>query len=166
MMFSAAGVMSMAVATAYAQELPPCGERQAAVGAPWTDTSQWCIEQVIADDSAGELAFAVLAVGDDGTLYAARPLTGQVLALVDTDDDYLPDSPHIVAKNLTFPTGLAFYDGALYISGGEHIYRLINNTLDILVDDLPTGAGFWTVVLAVAVSVIFHPLAANIRFWL
>jgi glucose/arabinose dehydrogenase len=45
---------------------------------------------------------------------------------------------------LTLPNGLAYYKGALYISGGAHLYRLSGDRLDVLVDDLPAAGGFWT----------------------
>ena len=58
-----------------AQDLPPCGERSHVVLSPWTDSSHWCLEEVLHDDS-GVLTFTALAAGDDGTLYATRPLQG------------------------------------------------------------------------------------------
>jgi glucose/arabinose dehydrogenase len=56
----------------------------------------------------------------------------------------LPDTPHVVADGLTLPNGLDFHDGALYISGGSHVYRLREGVLETLVEDLPSGGGFWT----------------------
>ncbi len=132
-----------------AQTFPPCAERPTVIENPWVDINRWCPEEVIADKTAGEMAFVRLAVGTDGTLYATRPLTGQVLALVDTDQDGLPDTPQVVAENLTLPNGLAYYADSLYISGGPYIYRLIDDMLEILVDDLPYGGGFWTGGLAI-----------------
>jgi len=109
-----------------------------------------CLEEVINDPGAGQLAFTALAPAPDGTLYAARPLTGEVVALTDSDGDHLPDTPSVVAEGLTLPNGLAYHDGALYISGGSHIYRLHGSQLETLVDDLPSGGGFWTGGIAVA----------------
>jgi glucose/arabinose dehydrogenase len=132
--------------------LPSCSERPmylGIVGAPRVNPRVFCIEGIIDDNSAGELAFTALAVAPDGTLYAARPLTGQVLALDDTNGDGLPDKPRLVAEHLTLPNGLAYADGALYISGGSHLYRWQDGKLDTLVDDLPTGSGFWTGGIAV-----------------
>ena len=83
-------------------------------------------------------------------MYAARPLTGEVVALTDSDGDHLPDTQSVVAEGLTLPNGLAYHDGALYISGGSHIYRLHGSQLETLVDDLPSGGGFWTGGIAVA----------------
>lgn len=134
---------------AFDSQLPSCSNRPTALGIPKVDLGKWCVERVISDARAGELGFTSLAVSDDGTLYAARPLTGQVLALVDTNGDLLPDTAHVVAEGLTLPNGLAYANGALYISGGTHLYRLAGTTLTTLVDDLPAGGGLWTGGLAV-----------------
>lgn len=127
-----------------AQELPPCGERPTYLSNPWVDGTHFCLESVITDESAGEMGFTALAAAPDGTLYAARPLQGQILAITDMNDDGLPDSTQIVAENLTLPNGLAYYDSALYISGGTHIYKFSDGKFEVLVDDLPSDGGFWT----------------------
>ncbi len=124
--------------------LPVCQDRPTWIDPPWIKGSEWCLEQVINDPDAGELGFTALAAAPDGTLYATRPMSGEVLALTDKDGDGLPESPQVVAEGLTLPNGLAYYDGALYISGGANIYRLEGDKLDVLVDDVPWGAGFWT----------------------
>jgi glucose/arabinose dehydrogenase len=139
----------MAALPAFAQEdVPgletPCFWRETDLSQPWIGPDIPCLEEVIHDPSLGELAFTALAVSPDNTLYAARPLAGQVLALDDSNDDYLPDTPHVVAEGLTLPNGLAYQDDTLYIAGGTHIYRLRNGALETLVHDLPTGGGFWT----------------------
>jgi hypothetical protein len=67
-----------------------------------------------------------------------------VLAVEDTDGDRLPDSARVIADGLTLPNGLDYHDGALLISGGANLYRWQNGTLETLIDDLPSGAGFWT----------------------
>jgi glucose/arabinose dehydrogenase len=125
-------------------ELPPCAQRATMADPPWVNGQVWCLEHVVDDDSAGELGYTALAAAPDGTLYAARPLAGEVLALTDTNGDGLPDTPRVVAQGLTLPNGLAYYKDALYISGGAHIYRLVGDRLDVLVDDLPAAGGFWT----------------------
>jgi glucose/arabinose dehydrogenase len=127
-----------------AQELSPCPDRPHSINQPWVDGSLYCLEEAVPNGDAGELSFTALAASPDGTLYAARPRFGEVLALTDTDNDRLPDTPRVVASELTLPNGLTYYRDALYISGGSHVYRLVGDTLEILVDDLPSGAGFWT----------------------
>jgi glucose/arabinose dehydrogenase len=126
------------------QELPPCPDRVHSINQPWVDGSLYCLEEAVPNSGTGELSITALAASPDGTLYATRPLSGEVLALTDTDNDGLPDTPRVVASGLTLPNGLTYYQGALYISGGSHVYRLVSGTLEILVDDLPSGEGFWT----------------------
>jgi len=133
-----------AESTLEASSLPNCSDRLAYADDPWVDGTRWCQETVIDDPSAGEMAFTALAAAPDGTLYATRPLAGEVLALTDSNGDGLPDSPRVVAEGLTLPNGLAYHDGALYISGGARIDRLTGEHLETLVDDLPAGGGFWT----------------------
>lgn len=129
--------------------LPPCEQRPTLIDPPWVNATYYCAELVIHDDSGGEMGFTSLAAAPDGTLFAARPMSGEVLQIEDTNADGLPDTVHVVAQGLTLPNGLAFYGGALYISGGAHIYRLAGDKLETLVNDLPTGAGFWTGGIAV-----------------
>ncbi len=129
--------------------LPPCGQRPHLIDPPWVNATYYCAELVIHDESGGEMGFTALAAAPDGTLYAARPLSGEVLALEDTDGDGLPETARGVAEGLTLPNGLAYYDGSLYISGGSHIYKLTNGQVETLVSDLPTGTGFWTGGIAV-----------------
>ena len=124
--------------------LLPCGQRPHLIDPPWVNATYYCAELVIHDESGGEMGFTALAAAPDGTLFAARPLSGEVLALSDTDGDGLPETPRVIAQNLSLPNGLAYADNTLYISGGSHIYKLVGDQLETLVSDLPTGAGFWT----------------------
>ncbi len=124
--------------------LLPCEQRPTLIDPPWVNATYYCAELVIHDESGGEMGFTSLAAAPDGTLYATRPLSGEVLQLEDTNSDGLPDTPHVVAQGLTLPNGLAVHNGTLYISGGAHIYKLADEKVETLVSDLPTGAGFWT----------------------
>ncbi len=127
-----------------ASGLPPCEQRPTHVDPPWANGDLWCLEQVINDDSTGELGFTALTAAPDGTLFVARPLSGQIMALTDSNGDGLPDTAHKMADGLTLPNGLVYFEGALYISGGSKIYRLRGAKLETLVKDLPAGTGFWT----------------------
>src|SRR5690606_18984266 len=126
-----------------AQELPPCFERPQYRDPPWVYGHLHCLENVYVEPDGAELAITALTAAPDGTLYAARPLDGQVIALADSDGDLLPDSPQVVIDGLTLPNGLAYVGDALYIAGGPHLYRYADGTLDMLVDDLPVGPGGW-----------------------
>lgn len=106
------------------------------------------MEEVLHEQNAGELAFTALAVGDDGALYATRPLSGDLLALRDTDGDLLPDTAQIIASGLNTPNALVFHAGIVYIAGGSAIYAW-DGTLRTLVEGLPAGAGMWNGGIAV-----------------
>jgi glucose/arabinose dehydrogenase len=126
-------------------KLPKCQDRSTWIDPPWVNGLEWCLELVLKDDSMGELGYTALAAAPDGTLYATRPNSGEILMLTDEDGDDLPETPHVIADGLTLPNGLAFYDGALYISGAQYIYRMDGDfRVETLIDDLPWGAGFWT----------------------
>lgn len=137
------GTFCSNVLTVQAEELA-CDARPTFIDPPWIDGQYWCLEEVIRDESAGELGFTTLAAAPDGTLYAARPLYGQVMALTDENGDGLPETAQIAIEGLTTPNGLAYYENALYISGGANLYRFIDGELETLIDDLPSGGGFWT----------------------
>lgn len=141
-----------------------CFYRPTMLSQPWVGTEVPCLEDVINDLSLGELAFTALAVSPDNTLYATRPYEGSVYAFTDSDGDYLPDSPRLVADGLTLPNGLAWHEGALYIAGGAYVYRLGNDALTTLVDDLPVGEGFWTGGIAVGGDRIYVTTGAPCDF--
>ncbi len=125
-------------------DLPLCDERPTVIrGELITDTRRWCPEDVVHDPQLEPLSFTALEAAPDGALFATRPLSGQVMAIRDTDGDTLPDDMEIFAQGLTRPNGLAYHKGDLYVAGGRHIYRISAlGDVTILVDDLPTGTGF------------------------
>jgi glucose/arabinose dehydrogenase len=127
----------------YAQRLVPCADRPHILDQPWVDGRLMCLEQVVRDPSAGVLGYAALAVADDGTLYGARPIMGEIYAFDDSDGDLLPDQPRLYASGLTQPNALAWHDGALYASGGGNIYRILDGEVETLVSNVPSGGGFW-----------------------
>ena len=139
------------LARAQGAELEPCAVRPTAIGSElYADDMRWCVESVLHDRGLEPLSFTALEVAPDGTLFATRPLSGAVMAIRDTDGDQLPDSMETFAAGLTLPNGLAYRDGDLYVSGGANIYRISPaGAVDIIVDDLPSGTGFWTGGLAI-----------------
>ena len=115
--------------TVFAQDIPPCSERPFIADLPRVESRLWCIERPIFNRDAGELTFTAIEFAPNGTLYATRPLTGELLALTDTDGDFLPDTPRIIADGLAFPNGLAYADETLYIIGDGHVYQYADETL-------------------------------------
>jgi len=111
----------------------------------YADFWRWCVDSVFHDPMIEPLSFTAMAVAPDGTLFATRPLSGAVMALRDRDGDDLPDTMETFAEGLTLPNGLAYHDGALYVAGGARIDRIfMTGASETIVDDLPSGAGFWT----------------------
>ncbi|MFN3875725.1 MAG: PQQ-dependent sugar dehydrogenase, partial [Flavobacteriales bacterium] len=62
--------------------------------------------------------------GDEGTLFVGSRSAGVVHALRDTDGDGRADRRWEVAKGLKMPVGVAFREGALYVSAVDRIVRL------------------------------------------
>jgi glucose/arabinose dehydrogenase len=144
------GADRQVIAQQATEELPaPCDFRPTRLNQPWMRSGLSCLEEVINDPDGDELAFTSLAAAPDGTLYAARPQSGEIFAFTDTDEDGVPESPRVVAEELTMPNGLDYYEDALYIAGGAHVYRLRDGELETLIDDLSAGNGFWTGGIAV-----------------
>jgi glucose/arabinose dehydrogenase len=142
-------------------DLPGCAQRPTSLSQPWISSSSGiCLEEVVNDPNLGELAFTSLAVTPDNVLFAARPHAGEVWMLTDFDGDGLPETPELAASGLTLPNALVYYDGALYISGGAHLYRLQGGILTTLVDDLPSGGGLWAGGVAVYQGRIFIGIGA------
>lgn len=61
--------------------------------------------------------------GDKGTLFVGSRGEGIVHALRDTDGDGKADAHHIIARKLNMPVGVAFRNGALYVSAVDRILR-------------------------------------------
>jgi hypothetical protein len=104
---------------------------------PWMHPELPCLEQIAADPSAGEWGYTGLAVADDGRLFAARPLTGEILMFTDTDGEGAPDSPRPIAAGLDQPWALDWHAGELYIRGARAVYVWTPDAIRVLVDDLP-----------------------------
>ena len=61
--------------------------------------------------------------GDRGTLFVGSRAEGVVHALTDTDRDGHADIHRIIARDLRMPAGVAFRQGALYVSAVDRILR-------------------------------------------
>lgn len=126
----------------YAQDLPRCLEREFVTEFPLVSPQLYCIELPIVADSADDRTYTSMIFDADGTLYATHPYRGQVVALVDTDNDALPDEEAVIAEDLRYPHGIDIYDGVLYAIGDGIIYTISDGEVSVLVDDLPGGRGF------------------------
>lgn len=127
-------------------ELSSCSQRPTVIWSElYVDTLRWCVESIFHDRQLEPLSFTAMVVAPDGTLFATRPLSGSVVALRDSDGDGLPDKTQTFAEHLDQPNSLAFHESQLYVAGGAHVYRLSSTgEPEIIVDDLPSGTGFWT----------------------
>ena len=139
------------VGQAQQAELGKCSLRPRVIqGGLFVDNMRWCVETVVDAPQVEPMAFTALEAAPDGTLYATRPLTGQIMAIRDTDNDDYPDTMETFATGLTRPNGLAYHQGALYVAGGSNIYRISDKgEKKRIAADLPSGSGFWTGGLAV-----------------
>lgn len=87
-----------------------------------------------------------LVMGDTGILYVGSRQAGKVYAVVDKNNDFKADSVYTIIENLRLPNGVAYKDGALFISEVDKIWRFdnIDNTYssfpqpELVTDELPT----------------------------
>ena len=92
-----------------------------------------------------------MAEGKNGTIFVGEK-SGQVLALIDSDQNGQADLKIILAKDLQYSTGISLYDGDLYFSEIDKIWKIENiedwidnyNNIDsnfpekiLVVDNLP-----------------------------
>lgn len=86
-----------------------------------------------------------LAIGDRGTLFVGSGSSGNIMALVDENQDSRVDRRYVVDRHLKHPEALAFHQGALYVAEGTRIlkYRDIESRLkrpgrpQVIYDGLP-----------------------------
>lgn len=138
--------VSISSINAQQPELERCPDRLTVIHDElFTDNRRWCVESILHDRQIEPYSFTAMDIAPDGTLYATRPLSGAVMAIRDSDGDDLPDKMTTFAEELTLPMGLAYHDEYLYVSGGNHVYRIAEaGAVDTIVNDLPSGSGFWT----------------------
>ncbi len=63
--------------------------------------------------------------GDNGTIFVGER-SGQIIALRDSDENGQADLKIIVAKNLTYSSGVSAFDGDLYFSEVSKIWKIEN----------------------------------------
>ncbi len=78
-----------------------------------------------------------MALGGNNTLYVGSFRAGKVHA-VKFDGDYRASQVHVVAQNLNMPVGVAYREGALYVSAVDRILRL--DAIDARLADPPRPA--------------------------
>ncbi len=138
-------VVATAISEAQRPSLPDCADRPRHSQELYADRIRWCVERIVQSEEVEPLSFTALATAPDGTLFATRPLSGEVMIIRDSDGDTLPDAMETFADGLSLPNGLAYFESQLYVAGGASIYRIsLDGEVTTLVDDLPVGAGFAT----------------------
>ncbi|HJU25987.1 MAG TPA: PQQ-dependent sugar dehydrogenase [Rhodanobacteraceae bacterium] len=89
-----------------------------------------------------------MTVGAKGTLFVGSSDAGKVYALADANRDGRADRVRVIASGLSEPSGVAFHDGALYVSAIDRILKFsdIEDHLDnppkpqVVTDKLPNRA--------------------------
>src|SRR4029078_4187867 len=64
-----------------------------------------------------------MALGEKGTLFVGSRKEGRVYAVVDENGDQKADRVYTIATGLELPIGVAFRNGALYVSAIDRILR-------------------------------------------
>ena len=64
-----------------------------------------------------------MALGEHGTVFIGTRKEGVVYAVVDRDGDHHADRVYTIARGLNLPVGVAFSEGALYVSAVNRILR-------------------------------------------
>lgn len=67
-----------------------------------------------------------LAEGEDGRIYVGSRNAGEIYAIRDTDKNGVVDEKILVAKNLTYATGISIFAGDLYLSEINKIWKIEN----------------------------------------
>ena len=87
----------------------------------------------------------------DDVLFVSLTRQGRIVALRDTDGDKRVDETAVFIDDLNNPHGLDFHEGWFYIAEEQQVVRVQDmngdlvadrDTLEILIDDLPTGGHF------------------------
>lgn len=73
-----------------------------------------------------------MVMGEKGTIFVGTRKSDKVYALVDADGDGQAEKRYVIAKGMSTPNGVAFYDGDLYVAEVSKIWRFddIESKLD------------------------------------
>jgi glucose/arabinose dehydrogenase len=98
-----------------------------------------------------------MALAADGSVYASRPGSGEVVRLVDADENGQAESQTVAVSGLSRPHGLAFHGGYLYIANTSGVVRVrlgpngVAATKAEQVNSYSGGGGHWSR------SIVFGP---------
>ncbi len=67
-----------------------------------------------------------MAEDSEGRIYVGSRRSGDIFALIDSDNNGQIDEKVLIANNLTFATGISFYDGDLFFSEINKIWKIEN----------------------------------------
>lgn len=76
-----------------------------------------------------------MVLGDRGTLFVGSRKEGKVYAVLDTNGDNHGDRVTVIARRLDLPVGVAFRNGALYVSAKTRVIRF--DDIETRLDDPP-----------------------------
>lgn len=123
-------------------ELERCIERPFLVELPRVNPLVWCLQQPMIVDTPSGTGVTDFVYMNDGILYATKPYERQIVRLLDTDGDALPDTEEIFLEDLDLPNAIVTDGDMLYILGDGILYRYADGDLETLIEDLPSGRGF------------------------
>ena len=66
-----------------------------------------------------------MAEGKNGTIFVGER-DGQIIALIDTDNNGQADFKRVIANNLTYSTGISLFEGDIYFSEVSKIWKILN----------------------------------------
>ena len=98
-----------------------------------------------------------MAQGTNGTIFVGER-TGQIIALIDADQNGQSDQKRVIAENLEYSTGVSIFNGDLYFSEINKIWKVENIEAwlneNIVNSDLPKNS----------VGFDFHPVTKKLFF--
>ena len=67
-----------------------------------------------------------MAEDGEGRIYVGSRRSGKIFALIDSDNNGAADEKILIANNLTFATGISFFEGDLFFSEINKIWKIKN----------------------------------------